>query len=46
MRPEISEVVKLIYPNLEDDPSVFGRNDIRGLNHKNYLFFNHSFDED
>ena len=32
MRPEISEVMKLIYPNLEDDPSVLNRRDIRGLN--------------
>ena len=32
MRPEISEVVRIIYPNLTDDPKVLERDDIRGIN--------------
>ena len=46
MRPEISNVVRQIYPNLKDAPNVFGREDIRGINKQNYLFFNHSFSEE
>ena len=45
MRPEISELVREIYPKLKDDPSTFNRENIRGLNDKNYLFFTHTFPE-
>ena len=32
MRPEISKVMKLIYPDLEDHSSVENRQCIRGIN--------------
>ena len=46
MRPEISEIVRQIYPALQDDPSVRLFPDIRGLNKRNYIFFTHTFPED
>ena len=46
MRPEISRVVKEIYPALQDDPSVADFPDIKGTNGKNYFFLNHNFKED
>ena len=46
MRPEISKVVKLIYPALEDHSSVENRECIRGINqNKNYYFMSHNFPE-
>ena len=46
MRPEISRVVREIYPELKDDQSVMKIDDVRGVNGKNYFFFNHDFLED
>ncbi|CDW82429.1 UNKNOWN [Stylonychia lemnae] len=40
MRPEISKMIKFLYPNLQDDIRVQGYPDICGLN-KNLFFFNH-----
>ena len=40
MRPEVSALVKLIYPRLQDHPSVRGRKAIRGVSH-NVFFFTH-----
>jgi hypothetical protein len=44
MRPEISLVVKEIYPELEDHSTVNNRPDIRGIG-KNYFFMNHEYQE-
>lgn len=38
--------MRQIYPNLEDDPIVKTYPDIRGINNKNYIFFNHEFPEE
>ena len=46
MRPEISRVVREIYPTLEDAPSVKNFPNVQGLNNKNYFFFSHDFKED
>ena len=46
MRPEISEVVRQIYPGLQDDYSVKNFLKVRGLNNRSYLFFHHENPED
>lgn len=46
MRPEISEVVRKIYPDVVDHPSVTGRPNVRGMGTTNYFFFNHNFPEE
>ena len=45
MRPEISEVVRCIYPLLTDDQRVMEYPNVRGLS-SNYVFFHHQFPED
>ncbi|XP_055891385.1 NFX1-type zinc finger-containing protein 1-like [Biomphalaria glabrata] len=44
MRPEISQMVKLIYPELEDHPSVCQFEHIRGVS-KDVFFINHNYHE-
>lgn len=44
MRPEVSDLVRLIYPSLKDHPSVLNRKDIKGVP-KNVFFFSHSNQE-
>lgn len=46
MRPEISEVVKKIYPDMVDHPSIMDKPSIRGIGSADYFFFNHSFPEE
>ena len=46
MRPEISEIVRIIYPNLKDSESVEGRPNVRGLGGKNVFFLNHKYKEE
>ena len=46
MRPEISSVVKILYPNLADGENVKHYPEVRGVNGKNYFFLNHDFKED
>lgn len=46
MRPEISEIVKIIYPKLQDSAAMEGRPNVRGLGGKNIFFFNHKFPEE
>lgn len=45
MRPEISALMKPIYPFLMDHKSVKERNDIRGVS-KNVYFIHHEMHED
>lgn len=45
MRPEISEIIRLFYPNLKDDQSVLNRQNIRGMS-SNVLFFTHEWNEE
>ena len=45
MRPEISEVVREIYPKLIDDNSVKTFENIIGMDNKNYYFMDHDFEE-
>lgn len=45
MRPEISKMMTLIYPNLRDHESVAKYPNIKGLM-SNLFFMNHSFTED
>eukprot|EP00347_Sterkiella_histriomuscorum_P010451 403376237 len=45
MRPEISSIVKLIYPNLEDGEKVLNYPIVRGTD-KNLFFFDHENQED
>ncbi|KAH9507649.1 NFX1-type zinc finger-containing protein 1 [Bulinus truncatus] len=44
MRPEISQFVRYIYPNLIDHYSVTGFEDVKGVN-SNVFFLQHSFEE-
>ncbi|KAK6982096.1 NFX1-type zinc finger-containing protein 1-like isoform X2 [Biomphalaria glabrata] len=44
MRPEISQMIKLIYPELEDHPSVCQFEHIRGVS-KDVFFINHNYHE-
>lgn len=46
MRPEISEVVRKIYPKVTDHASVLTKPNVRGLGQENYFFFNHDFPEE
>ena len=46
MRPEISEIVRQIYPGLQDDQRVKNFSSVRGINNRNYLFFHHLNPED
>ena len=46
MRPEISEVTKQLYPNLQNHKSVLDYPNIKGTGGKNYFFFHHTFPED
>lgn len=46
MRPEISRVVREIYPTLADADSVLNFPNVLGMNNKNYFFLNHDFKED
>lgn len=41
MRPEISKLVRLFYPNLKDDPSVIDRPNIKGIA-SNVFFVSHT----
>jgi len=45
MRPEVSRLVKQIYPPLEDGQNVLGRPNIRGLNNQSVFFMDHNFKE-
>jgi helicase required for RNAi-mediated heterochromatin assembly 1 len=45
MRPEIRELIKPIYPDLVDHPSVHGRDNIPGMGKFNLWFLNHSWEE-
>lgn len=40
MRPEISSIIRLLYPNLKDDVSVIKYPSIRGIE-KDVFFFDH-----
>mmetsp|Transcript_5831 Transcript_5831/g.9332 ORF Transcript_5831/g.9332 Transcript_5831/m.9332 type:complete len:143 (+) Transcript_5831:2740-3168(+) len=44
MRPEISAVIRELYPTLEDYKSEEGYPNIKGVG-SNYFFFNHQFSE-
>ncbi|KAH9515711.1 NFX1-type zinc finger-containing protein 1 [Bulinus truncatus] len=44
MRPEVSQIIKLIYPGLEDHPSVNEFEHIRGVS-KDVFFINHNHQE-
>mmetsp|Transcript_39334 Transcript_39334/g.60128 ORF Transcript_39334/g.60128 Transcript_39334/m.60128 type:complete len:101 (-) Transcript_39334:2401-2703(-) len=44
MRPEISEVIRKLYPNLEDSQNVKEYPRIRGTG-KDYFFFHHEMKE-
>ncbi|XP_033730449.1 LOW QUALITY PROTEIN: NFX1-type zinc finger-containing protein 1-like [Pecten maximus] len=44
MRPEISNHMRLIYPDLRDHPSVFGKKNVLGIA-TNMHFIDHSFTE-
>ncbi|KAH9515709.1 NFX1-type zinc finger-containing protein 1 [Bulinus truncatus] len=44
MRPEVSQIIKLIYPGLEDHPSVCRFHHIRGVS-KDVFFINHNHQE-
>ncbi|KAH9515710.1 NFX1-type zinc finger-containing protein 1 [Bulinus truncatus] len=44
MRPEVSQIIKLIYPGLEDHPSVCEFEHIRGVS-KDVFFINHNHQE-
>lgn len=46
MRPEISEIIKIIYPNLQNSPSVFNRPHILGVTGKSIYFLNHNYLEE
>ena len=43
MRPEISEPLKFIYPNLKNHETVYDFPHIKGTNNKNYFFMDHKF---
>ncbi|KAK6982097.1 NFX1-type zinc finger-containing protein 1 [Biomphalaria glabrata] len=45
MRPEISQILNLIYPELEDHPSVLQYESIRGVS-KDVFFINHHYLEE
>lgn len=45
MRPEISKIIKLFYPSLQDDVSVLDRPDIKGIA-SNVFFVSHSSKEE
>ena len=45
MRPEISTIMRHIYPNLRDHPSVTTYEDVMGVS-KNVFFLDHRFHED
>eukprot|EP00347_Sterkiella_histriomuscorum_P006278 403353380 len=45
MRPEISEMIRFLYPNLEDDQRVKKYPDIKGIE-KSVYFFDHQNEED
>lgn len=45
MRPEISQLIRLFYPELRDDPSVLNMPNIRGLKNDVY-FFTHDWQEE
>ena len=40
MRPEISEMMRFIYPNLQDDEKVKKYDSVRGMS-TNVFFFDH-----
>ena len=42
MRPEISAMIKFIYPNLTDDEKVMNYPDVRGVD-KNVFFMTHNY---
>lgn len=46
MRPEISEIVRIIYPELKDSETVLGRRNVRGMGGKNIFFWNHDYREE
>ncbi len=45
MRPEVSEIVRLIYPELRDASTVENRESIRGVDGKSVFFLTHTFPE-
>ena len=45
MRPEIRQMIMPIYPNLQDHPSVHGREDIPGMGGCNSYFVTHTYYE-
>lgn len=45
MRPEIADLTRILYPDLEDGENVQKYENIRGLS-KNLLFFQHTWTED
>lgn len=44
MRPEISAITKMLYPELKDEIRVMQYPDVRGVN-KNVYFFDHEQNE-
>ncbi|KIL87971.1 hypothetical protein FAVG1_08853 [Fusarium avenaceum] len=45
MRPEISQLIRRVYPNLQDHPTVFNNEDVVGMR-KNLFWLDHNHPED